>query len=112
MPIFLLPVVVVVAWAVVYLIRTKEPPKRARFLKTAGLALLGLFSAFIGMFIVGDTFTDPGGWEAAGYVAIWLVPLVLLVLLAVTTPLNSRRRPLIPRAPAPGPSLRRAGPAR
>jgi hypothetical protein len=82
MPIFLLPVVVIVAWAVVYLIRTKESLKRARFLKIAGLVLMWLFSAFMGMFIVGDTFADPGGWEAAGYVAIWLVPLVLLGALA------------------------------
>ena len=43
---------------------------------------MGLFAAFIGMFIVGDTFTDPGGWEAAGYVATWLVPLALLCALA------------------------------
>jgi len=86
MPIFLLPVVVVIVWSVVYLVRTKEPMKRSRFLKTAGLVLMGLFSAFIGLFIVGETFADPGGWEAAGYVMLWFAPLVLLGVLAWVRP--------------------------
>ncbi len=39
-----------------------------------------------GMFIVGETFTDPGGWDAVGLVAVWLVPLLGLGWLALWRP--------------------------
>lgn len=82
MPIFLLPIVVVIAVAVTYLVRTKDPRRRSRVLRLAGLILMGLFTLFLGAFIVGDTFMDPGGWAAVGWVATWAVPLAVLAALA------------------------------
>jgi hypothetical protein len=82
MPIFWLGVVAAVIASVVYVIRTKDPAKRSRFLRKAGLILMGAFSTFLALFIAGDTFTDPGGWVAVGYVALWAVPIALLAALA------------------------------
>jgi len=82
MPIFLLPVVIVVIASVAYLVRTKDPGRRSRFLRLAGLILMALFTLFLGAFIVGDTFSDPGGWTAFGYVATWAVPIAVLAALA------------------------------
>jgi hypothetical protein len=55
---------------------------RARFLKWAGFTLMALSTVFAGAFIVGETFTDPGGGKAAGLVAAWAVPLLVLAALA------------------------------
>jgi hypothetical protein len=68
-------VVGVVLLVVVYLVRHGRT-SWSRFLKRAGFALMALITFFFGAFIVGETFTDPGGWEAAGLVALWAVPLV------------------------------------
>ena len=54
----------------------------ARFLKWAGFTLMVLSTVIAGLFIVGETFTDPGGWKAAGLVAAWAVPLAVLAALA------------------------------
>lgn len=54
----------------------------ARFLKRTGFTLMVLSTLIAGMFIVGETFTDPGGWKAAGLVAAWAVPLAVLAALA------------------------------
>lgn len=55
MPIFALGVfVAVIAW-VVYVIRTRDPAKRGRSLRKAALILMGPFSAFLALFIAGDT---------------------------------------------------------
>jgi hypothetical protein len=54
----------------------------SRFLKWAGFTVMALSSLIAAIFIVGETFTDPGGWEAAGLVAAWAVPLAVLAALA------------------------------
>ena len=54
----------------------------ARFLKWAGFTVMALSTLIAGAFIVGDTFTDPGGWKAAGLVTAWAVPLAVLGVLA------------------------------
>ena len=86
MSIFALGVFVAVIASVVHVIRTKDPVKRGRFLKKAALILMGTFSAFIALFIAGDTFSDPGGWAAVGYVALWALPIVALGALAWLRP--------------------------
>jgi len=82
MSVFALPVLVAVIASVVYLVRNKDPRKRGRFLRSAGLVLLGLFTLFFALFAIGETFSDPGGWAAAGYIAMWLVPLAAVAALA------------------------------
>ena len=54
----------------------------ARFLKWAGFTVMALSTLIAGIFIVGETFSDPGGWKAAGLVAAWAVPLAVLAALA------------------------------
>jgi hypothetical protein len=54
----------------------------ARFLKWAGFTVMALSTLVAAVFIVGETFTDPGGWKAAGLVASWAVPLAVLAALA------------------------------
>ena len=53
-------------------------PKILRYV-AFGLALL--YGGLGAVFVIGETFADPGGAAAAGLVAAWLVPLVTLVLL-------------------------------
>jgi hypothetical protein len=47
------------------------------------MALIGLFGC---LFVIGETFDDPGGWRAVALVASWLVPLVLLAWFALRRP--------------------------
>ena len=54
----------------------------ARSLKWVGFTVVALSTLIAGAFIVGETFTDPGGWKAAGLVAAWAVPLAVLAALA------------------------------
>ncbi len=71
-------VVLIVVIAIVFFRRHPEPERRARTLKRAGFTIMALFTAFFGAFVIGDTFNDPGGWQAAGLVALWVAPLVAL----------------------------------
>lgn len=78
---------VIVAIAVVIAViaasaRQPDPARRAQVLRQAGFALTALSTFVIGVFIAGDTFVDPGGWEAAGLVAAWAIPLAGLAALA------------------------------
>lgn len=43
---------------------------------------MALSTLLAGAFTVGETFADPGGWKAAGLVASWAVPLLVLAMLA------------------------------
>ena len=78
--------VVVIVAAIVLVIaaslRQPDPVKRAISLRRAGFTCMALFTFIFGAFIIGDTFTDPGGWKAAGLVAAWAVPLAGLAALA------------------------------
>jgi hypothetical protein len=62
--------------------RQPDPGKRALILRQAGFGLMALSTFFFGVFIIGDTFADPGGWKAAGLVAAWAVPLAGLAALS------------------------------
>jgi hypothetical protein len=71
-------IAIIVILAVVFLTRQPDPQKRARILKRAGFGVMAFITALFGLFVVGETFTDPGGWEALGLVAAWAVPLAAL----------------------------------
>ena len=53
-----------------------------KVLMVVAAVLMGLFALVAGMFVIGETFTDPGGWAAVGLVSLWLVPLAALSLFA------------------------------
>ena len=44
-----------------------------RYVAFTAMALVGLLG---GMFIAGNTFADPGGWQAVGVTALWTIPMV------------------------------------
>ena len=58
----------------------------ARRLRITAVVLVGLGGVLVSLFVVGETFADPGGWQAAGLCAIWLVPMVALVVVALRLP--------------------------
>ena len=77
------PLVVMIALILaVPFVRHRDRASRARYLRRAGFILMALIAFFFGALIVGETFTDPGGWEAAGLVALWAVPLIAGILVA------------------------------
>ncbi|HEX2499469.1 MAG TPA: hypothetical protein VHO00_11780 [Actinomycetes bacterium] len=57
-----------------------------RGLTIMAMVLAGLFGLLAVMFTAGETFADPGGWEAVGLIALWLVPLIVLLGLALARP--------------------------
>lgn len=81
-------VVVVLAVAVVtpLLLGRGDPVRRATILRRLGFGLMTLETTFFGLFVVGDTVADPGGWQAVGLIAAWLVPLAALCALAWRRP--------------------------
>lgn len=62
--------------------RQPDRVKRARFLRRAGFTVMALSTALVGIFAIGETFDQPGGWKAAGLVAAWVLPLAALGTLA------------------------------
>jgi hypothetical protein len=60
--------------------------RAARGLTIMAMVLAGLFGLLAVMFTAGETFADPGGWEAVGLTALWLVPLIVLLGLALARP--------------------------
>lgn len=83
-------VVLVVALAagfvIVAVVRRPDPLRRAVLLTRTGLGLMALSTFVFGAFVIGETFTDPGGWMAAGLVAAWAVPLAGLAALSWLRP--------------------------
>ena len=55
-------------------------------LQIVALSLMGALGLFIGLFIIGETMSDPGGWQGVGLVALWLVPLLVVVAIAWLRP--------------------------
>jgi hypothetical protein len=82
MPIRLAVLAVIILLCVVVLIRREDPVQRARVLKRTGLAVMAFITAFFGLFVVGETLTDPGGWRGLGLVAAWVVPPAALAAVA------------------------------
>lgn len=78
--------VVLVLLAILFLARHRERTARARFLRHAGFGVTALFGSLFGLFLVGETLSDPGGWIGVGLVALWAVPLTLVCVLAWLRP--------------------------
>lgn len=70
---------------------TKEVSMFARVLRIVAVGLVALFGTVAGLFIAGETFADPGGWEAVVLTAAWAVPLIALSVLALVWPGPSSR---------------------
>jgi len=85
-PIGLLILLIIIVGVILFFARVKDPSRRARFLKRTGMTVMGLFGGFLGLFIVGETLTDPGGWKGMGLITIWLVPLAALAAIAWLKP--------------------------
>ena len=79
---FLLPIVVVVGIVVV----VRHGRISARSYRRLGFVVSAVQGVFVGLFVVGETFTDPGGLAAVGLVALWLVPLAVVSWLAWVRP--------------------------
>ncbi|MHB1430839.1 MAG: hypothetical protein ACYCVZ_01805 [Streptosporangiaceae bacterium] len=62
--------------------RQPGPARRAVVLRQAGFYVTAGLAFFFGAMLAGETFTDPGGWTAAGLVAAWAVPLAGLAALS------------------------------
>jgi hypothetical protein len=76
-------VALAIAGAVVLVLaRLRSTADRARFLRRAGLVLMAMFTVVGAVWIAAEAFADPGGWRAAGLVAMWLVPLVVLLAIS------------------------------
>lgn len=73
---------VVIVGAVLVLARLGSTADRARFLQRVGLVLMAIFTVVGTAWLAAEAFTDPGGWNAAGLVAMWLVSLVVLLAIA------------------------------
>lgn len=58
----------------------------AKGLEYVAFTFLALFGALGGLFVAGETFTDPGGWTAVALTASWLLPLAAMATLAATRP--------------------------
>lgn len=77
-----LAVAVAITLLIIALARRLDPAKRAIWLERAGFGLMMLSAFFFGALLIGETFADPGGWEAAGLVTAWAVPLAGLAALS------------------------------
>ena len=60
-------------------------------LRRVAFGVMAVFGLFGTLFVAGETFTDPGGWVAAGVTTLWLVPMLGLAALAVLRPELSAR---------------------
>jgi len=67
-------------------VMTESTTRAGRGLRITAMVLASLFGLLAVMFAVGETFADPGGWQAVGLVALWVVPLVVLLVLALARP--------------------------
>ena len=71
---------------VVAIAHLRKPSRRTRLLRSVGFWFMVAFVVLFGIFIVGETLSDPGGWRAVGLIAIWLIPLVALCLVSWFSP--------------------------
>lgn len=73
-------VLIVGVAAVVVMMPTADV--RVRFLQRSGFVLMAAFTVLAAVWIAGEAFADPGGWQAVGLTAAWVVPLVVLSIVA------------------------------
>ena len=71
----LLLLLVIIVIGAVYFAKHRDPADRARFLRLAAFRLMAFAAAVFAIFVIGETISDPGGWAAAGLIALWLIPL-------------------------------------
>jgi hypothetical protein len=64
----------------------KEVTMFAHVLRIFAVALVALFGVVAGLFIAGETFIDPGGWQAVVLTASWALPLAALSVMALAWP--------------------------
>lgn len=57
-----------------------------KVLKYVAFTLMALFALLGGAFVLGETFTDPGGWTAVWVSALWVVPVLVLSMWALLRP--------------------------
>ena len=60
--------------------------RAAQVIKYVAFGLMAAFVTLGSLFIAGYAFEDPGGWQAVGMVAAWLVPLLALTFVAYKWP--------------------------
>jgi hypothetical protein len=58
--------------------REPERPSPAGPARVVALVFALATSTLFGLFVILETFNDPGGWKAVGLVSLWLVPLAAL----------------------------------
>ena len=58
----------------------------SKTLKYLAFTMMTLFGLFGGAFVIGEAFTDPGGWTAVWVTALWVVPVLALSGLALVRP--------------------------
>ena len=63
-----------------------EVPPADLVLRRTGFGVIAAWTLLGGAFVVGETATDPGGLAAVGWIAAWLVPLVVLAAMARLAP--------------------------
>lgn len=78
----LLPLLLALAVLALVPMRHHDPARRALGLRRAGLGWTLAFAVLAGLFVIGETGIDPGGWQAAALDASWLVPMLALGALA------------------------------
>lgn len=78
----LLVAVLTVGVLVLVVARLRTTANRARFLQQAGLVLMAIFTLVGVAWIAAEMFSDPGGWRAGGLVAMWFVPLAILLVIS------------------------------
>lgn len=69
-----------------YCLARHDPRRRSRFARWVALVTAALVAVLVGMFLAGEALSDPGGVHGALLVAAWLVPLVVLVVIAWRMP--------------------------
>ena len=74
--------VVIIVLGALFLARRPDPVRGARILTRTGFGVAACITGLFGLFLAGETFTDPGGWKALGLVAAWAIPLAALAAVA------------------------------
>jgi hypothetical protein len=72
--------------------RDREPelPRPAGPARVVALVFALVTSTLFGLFVIAETFDDPGGWKAVGLVSLWLVPLAALASIGWYHPHQAR----------------------
>lgn len=72
--------------AAVSILGHRDAHGRALALRRSGFGFMIVYGALGTLFIAGETFSDPGGLKALGFVALWAIPMVAFSLLGWSLP--------------------------